>query len=163
MAAGRVEEMRVPTNCLDVLAQQIVAMVAVDSWKAPELYAVVRRTYPFRDLSPEVFENVLEMVSGRYPSEAFRDLRPRVSWDRVHNELHALPGSQQLALVSGGTIPDTGQFAAYIAGQNTRIGELDEEFVYERRIGDTFVLGTTAWRIEDIGDDRVQVSRVVGV
>jgi len=163
MAAGRVEAMRVPTNCLDVLAQQIVAMVAMESWKVPDLYAVIRRAYPFRELSPALFESVLEMVSGRFPSDSFRDLRPRISWDRVHNQLHPLPGSRQLAVVNGGTIPDTGQFAAYIAGQSTRIGELDEEFVYERRIGDTFVLGTTAWRIEDIGDDRVQVSRVEGM
>ncbi len=163
MAAGRVEEIHTPRNCLDVLAQQIVAMVAVESWKVPELYALARRAYPYHDLSAEAFEGVLEMVSGRYPSEGFRDLRPRISWDRVHNQLHALPGSRQLALVNGGTIPDTGQYAAYIAGQDVRIGELDEEFVYERRIGDTFVLGTSVWRIEQIEADRVLVSRAEGV
>lgn len=163
MAAGRVEAVRTPTNCLDVLAQQVVAMVAVDDWKPGELYAVVRRAYPFRELSPELFENVLEMVSGRYPSEAFRDLRARVVWDRVHDTLRPLPGTKHLALVNGGTIPDTGQFAAVLAGQETRIGELDEEFVYERRIGDVFVLGTSAWRIEDIGDDRVLVSPAEGL
>lgn len=163
MVAGRVEAVRTPTNCLDVLAQQIVAMVAVDAWRPAELYAVVRRAYPYRDLSPELFESVLEMVSGRYPSEAFRDLRARIAWDRVHDRLRALPGSKQLALVNGGTIPDTGQFAAVLADQQTRIGELDEEFVYERRIGDVFVLGTSAWRIEDIGDDRVIVSPAEGL
>ncbi len=186
MLAGRVEEIRVPGNCLDVLAQQVVAMVAVESWRVPELYALVRQSYAYRDLTPEAFESVLEMISGRYPAEGFRDLRPRISWDRVHNRLHALPGSRQLALVNGGTIPDTGQYAAYIAppsrhwgggqgagapsppwgrgqGEGVRIGELDEEFVYERRIGDAFVLGTTPWRIEQIEADRVYVSRAQGV
>jgi ATP-dependent Lhr-like helicase len=162
MAAGRVEELHVPMNCLDVLAQQVVALVALESWDVPRLYALVRQAYPYRDLSPEAFESVLEMVSGRYPAEAFQDLRPRISWDRVHNRLHALPGSQQLALVNGGTIPDTGQYAAYIDGRDIRIGELDEEFVYERRIGDTFVLGTNAWRIEQIEADRVFVSPAAG-
>ncbi|MCS6976497.1 MAG: DEAD/DEAH box helicase [Gemmatales bacterium] len=163
MAAGRVEAVRTPTNCLDVLAQQVVAMVAVDDWKPADLYTVIRRAYPYRDLSPELFESVLEMVSGRYPSEAFRDLRARIVWDRVHDLLHPLPGTKHLALVNGGTIPDTGQFAAMLAGQETRIGELDEEFVYERRIGDVFVLGTSAWRIEDIGDDRVHVTPAEGL
>ena len=162
MAAGRVEAIRVPANCLDVLAQQVVAMVAVESWDVLELYALVRRAYPYRTLSPEAFAGVLEMVSGRYPSEAFRELRPRVSWDRVHNRLHALPGSRQLALVNGGTIPDTGQYAAVIAGTEVRVGELDEEFVYERRPGDTFVLGTSTWRIEQIAADRVFVTRAEG-
>src|SRR5262245_1352349 len=194
MAAGRVEEIRVPTNCLDVLAQQVVAMVAMDAWSVPELFALVRRAYPYRDLSPRAFESVLEMVSGRFrlthpslrtplPSGERGDLppspptpkrgrgvgsegvpeamQPRVSWDRVHNRLHPLPGSQQMALVNGGTIPDTGQYAAYTTS-GVRIGELDEEFIYERRIGDAFLLGTNAWQLLQIEADRVLVAPAEG-
>ncbi len=167
MAAGRVEEIRVPGNCLDVLAQQVVAMVAVEDWAVPALYRVARRAYPYRDLPPAAFEAVLEMVSGRYRFAPAADpepgrgltmgaLQPRVSWDRTHNRLHALPGSRPLALVSGGVIPDTGQYAVYL-GNGVRLGELDEEFVYERRIGDTFLLGTNTWRLENIDVDRVTV------
>ena len=162
MAAGRVEWLKIPVNCLDVLSQQLVAMVSTESWSVTDLYALVRRSYAYRDLTAAAFESVVEMLSGRYPSEAFRDLKPRLSWDRIHNRLHALPGSKQLALVNGGTIPDTGQFAAYIDGSGTRVGELDEEFVYERRLGDVFLFGTTAWRITNIGDDRVSVERAEG-
>jgi ATP-dependent Lhr-like helicase len=177
MAAGRVEEIRVPVNCLDVLAQQVVAMTALQPWDVPVLYGVVRRAYPYRDLTPTAFESVLEVISGRYvfgpdagqaPKEGTRPARsvlaaltPRVSWDRVHNRLSALPGTQQLALVSGGTIPDTGQYAAY-APNGVRIGELDEEFIYERRVGDAFLLGTNAWRIERIEADRVLVTPAEG-
>jgi ATP-dependent Lhr-like helicase len=176
MAAGRVEEVRVPINCLDVLAQQLVAMVAMEDWDAPALYALVRRAYPYRDLSPQAFEATLEMVSGRYrlappsPREgeaveggphSLEALQPRVSWDRVHNRLQALPGTQSLALTNGGTIPDTGQYAAYSTG-GARIGELDEEFIYERRVGDAFLLGTNAWRLERIEADRVIVSPAEG-
>jgi ATP-dependent Lhr-like helicase len=174
MAAGRVEEIRVPINCLDVLAQQLVACAAMDDWSVPELFALVRRAYPYRDLSPHAFETTLEMISGRYrfaPAEAttgggrrpssLEALQPRVSWDRVHNRLLALPGSQHMALVNGGTIPDTGQYAAY-AGNGIRIGELDEEFIYERRVGDTFLLGTNAWRLERIEADRVIVTPAEG-
>ncbi|MFN4260487.1 MAG: DEAD/DEAH box helicase [Gemmataceae bacterium] len=182
MAAGRVEDIRVPMNCLDVLAQQVVAAVAMDAWDVPTLYALVRQAYPYRDLTPQAFETVLEMVSGRYrltqevgseqwavgseqpednvPTTRLRQrssltaLQPRVSWDRVHNRLLPLPGTRHLALVNGGTIPDTGQYAAYLRN-GTRIGELDEEFVYERRVGDVFLLGTNAWRIDQIEADRV--------
>lgn len=159
---GEVEPLRVPTNCLDVLAQQIVAMVAIDAWAVPDLFSLIKRAYPYRDLSPEALESVLEMLSGRVPHEAFRDLKARISWDRIHNRLHALPGSQSLALVHGGTIPDTGQYAAYIDGTSIRLGELDEEFVYERRIGDVFRLGTQTWRIVQIESDRVLVAPAEG-
>ena len=186
MAAGRVEAVRVPINCLDVLAQQIVAMTAMDRWEVPALYALVRRAYPYRDLAPPAFEAVLEMVSGRYRFDShgergasapcYREqgadaprspsmlsaLQPRISWDRVHNRLLALPGSQQLALVNGGTIPDTGQFAA-CTRSGVRIGELDEEFIYERRVGDVFLLGTNAWRIEGMEADRVLVAPAAGM
>lgn len=157
MQNGEVEALKVPTQCLDVLAQQMVAMVAVDSWHVPELFATVKRAYPYRDLTPDAFESTLEMLTGRIPNEAFRDLKARISWDRVQNQLHALPGSQSLALLHGGTIPDTGQYAAYIDGTQVRLGELDEEFVYERRVGDVFRLGTQTWRIVQIEADRVQV------
>jgi len=173
MVAGRVEEIRVPINCLDVLAQQLVACTAMDDWSVPELFALVRRAYPYRDLSPQAFETTLEMISGRYrfadssdpklqpPNARLAALQPRVSWDRVHNRLLALPGSQHMALINGGTIPDTGQYAAYTSN-GARIGELDEEFIYERRVGDTFLLGTNAWRLESIEADRVIVSPAEG-
>jgi ATP-dependent Lhr-like helicase len=176
MAAGRVEAIRVPINCLDVLAQQLVALAAMDDWTVGDLYALVRRAYPYRDLSPQAFEATLEMISGRFsitpaprteddalakPVRAMEALQPRVSWDRVRNRLVALPGSKSLALLSGGTIPDTGQYAAY-AGPGVRIGELDEEFIYESRVGDTFMLGTNAWRLDSIELDRVFVSPAEG-
>src|SRR5579875_1749258 len=178
MAAGRVEEIRVPINCLDVLAQQLIACAAMDEWNIPDLFYLVRCAYPYRDLSPHAFETTLEMISGRYVgwAESSRStdgqgrlhssahptaLHPRVSWDRVHNRLLALPGSRQMALVSGGTIPDTGQYAAYTSN-GARIGELDEEFIYERRVGDVFLLGTNAWRVENIEADRVIVTPAEG-
>jgi ATP-dependent Lhr-like helicase len=175
MFAGRVEECRVPTNCLDVLAQQIIALVAVESWEVPKLLELLRRAYPYRDLSPAVLETVLEMVTGRYrfqtppkeespakrPGHTLNALQPRISWDRIHNRLHSLPGSKQLALLHGGTIPDTGQYAVY-TGTQVRIGELDEEFVYERRVGEAFLLGTNTWRIDKIDTDRVLVSPAEG-
>jgi len=177
MIAGRVEELRVPMNCLDVLAQQIVAMVAMDAWPVNVLYHLVRQAYPYRDLTPAAFDAVLEMVTGRFrfepiqddaptdpkikPSQQLNALQPRISWDRVHQRLHALPGSQRLALMHGGTIPDTGQYAVYTA-KGLRIGEVDEEFVYERRVGDAFLLGTNAWRIDRIETDRVLVCPAEG-
>jgi ATP-dependent Lhr-like helicase len=176
MAAGRVEELRVPTNCLDVLAQQIVATVAMDEWDVDALYRVVRQAYPYRDLTPAAFDAVLEMVSGRYrlgaapddsaggplpPGQQLAALQPRISWDRVHQRLQALPGSQRLALAGGGTIPDTGQYAV-VTHQRLRVGEVDEEFVYERRVGEAFLLGTSAWRIDRIETDRVIVQPAEG-
>ncbi len=177
MKAGRVEAIQVPTGCLDVLAQQLVAMVAMDDWPVAELYTLVRRAYPYRDLSPQAFETTLEMITGRYrfqpielpaaadkarsPTPTLEALQPRISWDRVKNRLVALPGSQSLVLVNGGTIPDTGQYAACLA-DGTRIGELDEEFIYERRVGDTFLLGSNAWRLERIDTDRVLLSPAEG-
>ncbi|MFO0876571.1 MAG: DEAD/DEAH box helicase [Gemmataceae bacterium] len=169
MRAGRVEELRIPSGCLDVLAQQLVAMVAMEEWSVPDLFALVRRAYPYRDLSAQAFETTLEMISGRYRftgSEASRAgtmeaLQPRISWDRLRNRVAALPGSQSLVLANGGTIPDTGQYAAYLAN-GTRIGELDEEFIYERRVGEAFLLGTNSWRLERIDSDRVIVSPAEG-
>jgi ATP-dependent helicase Lhr and Lhr-like helicase len=178
MIAGRVEALRVPMNCLDVLAQQVIAMTAMDDWPVRDLYHLVRQAYPFRDLTPAAFDAVLEMVSGRYrfsaregeapdepsisPAQQLTALQPRISWDRVHQKLCALPGSQRLALVHGGTIPDTGQYAVYTL-KGLRIGEVDEEFVYERRVGDSFLLGTSAWRIDRIETDRVIVYPAEGM
>ena len=162
MTLGEVESIRVPTNCLDVLAQQVVACVAMDRWDVPALFDLIRQAYPYRDLTPSAFESVLKMVSGRFPVDSFRDLRARVSWDRVHNRLAALPGTARLALTNGGTIPDTGQYPVYLGEGGPRLGELDEEFVLERRVGETFVLGTATWRIDAIEPHRVVVGRAEG-
>jgi ATP-dependent Lhr-like helicase len=162
MLVGQVEELHVPGACLDVLAQQVVACVAMDRWDVPALFDLVRCAYPYRGLTASAFESVLKMISGRFPTETFRDLRARVSWDRVHNRLHALPGSLRLAVTGGGTIPDTGQYPVYLGDDGPRLGELDEEFVLERRVGETFVLGTSTWRIESIEPHRVVVAAAEG-
>ena len=162
MVANEVETLRVPTNCLDVLAQQVVACVAVEPWDVPALFDLVRRAYPYRDLSAEAFEGVLKLVSGRFPTATFRDLQPRVSWDRVRNRLSPLPGSARLALTGGGTIPDTGQYPLFLGEDGPRLGELDEEFVLERRVGETFALGSSTWRIEAIEAHKVVVSKAEG-
>lgn len=168
MRAGSIESLRVPANPLDVLAQQIVAMTALDSWDVDELLAVVRRAAPFASLPHSAYTAVLDMLAGRYPSDAFAELRPRLVWDRVANTLAGRPGAQRLAVTSGGTIPDRGLFGVFLAGADPkkgggRVGELDEEMVYESRVGDVFTLGTTSWRIEDITRDRVLVSPAPGV
>lgn len=162
MIRGEIETSRAPSNPLDVLAQQIVACVAVRPWPVRELYELIRRAYPYRDLTERAFERVVELVSGRYAVESLRDLRPRVSWDRVRNVLHPLPGTAHLAISGGGTIPDTGQYPAYLGDGGPRLGELDEEFVLERRVGETFLLGTNTWKIEAIEPHRVLVSRAEG-
>lgn len=162
MVAGAVEALVVPTNCLDILAQQVVACIAVEPWDAAELYQFVRSAYPYRDLSAEAFEGVLKLVSGRFPTATFRDLQPRVSWDRVRNRLAPLPGTSRLAIMGGGTIPDTGQYPLYLGEGGPRIGELDEEFVLERRVGETFTLGTATWQIDTIEAQKVVVSRAEG-
>jgi ATP-dependent Lhr-like helicase len=165
MHAGAIEELRVPRNPLDVLAQQVVAMAALDDWPVDELEAVVRRSAPFATLTRPVLEAVLDMLAGRYPGEEFAGLKPRIVWDRVAGVIHGRPGAQKLAVTSGGTIPDRGYFGVFLpaalsdsgARQPRRVGELDEEMVYESRVGDVFVLGATSWRIEDITPDRVLV------
>ncbi len=164
MTAGAIEELRYPRNPLDVLAQQVVAMVAMDPWSVPELAAVVRRAAPFAELPESAITGVLDMLSGRYPSTAFAELRPRLVWDRATDLLTARPGAQRLAVTSGGTIPDRGLFGVFLAGAESgkRVGELDEEMVYESRVGDVFLLGSTSWRIEDITPDRVLVSPAPG-
>ncbi|MFI6951567.1 DEAD/DEAH box helicase [Streptomyces sp. NPDC050422] len=168
MREGSIEALRVPSNPLDVLAQQLVAMVALDSWQADDLLAVTRRAAPFASLPESAFTAVLDMLAGRYPSDAFAELRPRVVWDRVAGTVTGRPGAQRLAVTSGGTIPDRGLFGVFLVGSDPkkgggRVGELDEEMVYESRTGDVFTLGTTSWRIEDITRDRVLVSPAPGV
>jgi len=162
MLRGDVEPMHTPRHPLDVLAQQIVAMVSVQNWDIEELFEVVRRAYAYNDLTWRALQATLEMLSGRYPSQAYRELRARVSWDRVNSKLSALPGSRMLALTNGGTIPDTGSFGAYLADGKTKLGQLDEEFVFETKIGDTLMLGSQVWRVIDITDDRVIVTDAPG-
>jgi ATP-dependent Lhr-like helicase len=162
MLQGRIEHLRVPRGCLDVLAQQVIACVAMESWEVPALFNLVRGAEPFHDLSAEAFESVLKMISGRFPTPDFRDLRARISWDPIHNRLIALPGTAHLALAGGGTIPDTGQYPVYLGEGGPRLGELDEEFVYERRVGESFVLGNATWRIDAIEPHRVVVGRAEG-
>ena len=163
MREGAIESLRVPANPLDVLAQQVVAVVAVDEWDADELYTVVRRAAPFTTLPRSAYDATLDLLSGRYPSDEFAELRPRVVWDRVSGTLAGRPGAQRLAVTSGGTIPDRGLFGVFLVGEKaSRVGELDEEMVYESRVGDVFALGATSWRIEDITHDRVLVSPAPG-
>ncbi|WP_165222650.1 DEAD/DEAH box helicase [Aquisphaera insulae] len=162
MVAGEIETSRVPRSCLDVLAQQVVACVAMDRWTVPELFDLVRSAYPFGDLPAEAFEQVLRMISGRFPTGTLRDLRARIVWDRIHNALAPLPGTAKLALVGGGTIPDTGQFPVYLGDGGPRLGELDEEFVFERRVGETFALGNSLWKIAVIDAQRVIVEPASG-
>jgi ATP-dependent Lhr-like helicase len=162
MLQGDVEPTYAPQNSLDVLAQQIVAMVSVQDWDAQDLFDIMRRAYPYHKLTPDLYRTVLDMLSGRYPSTTFRELRPRIAWDRVHNRLTALPGSRLLAIRNGGTIPDRGTFGAYLPDRKTRLGELDEEFVYETHPGDVFTLGANTWRVLDVTDDRVIVSPAPG-
>ncbi|WP_121186713.1 DEAD/DEAH box helicase [Nocardiopsis sp. Huas11] len=168
MRAGGIERLEMPRDPLDVLSQQIVAMVAMDDWPVADLAALVRRAAPFARLADSVLESVLDMLSGRYPSDEFAELRPRVVWDREADVLRARPGAQRLAVISGGTIPDRGLYAVHLSDTAasgrapTRVGELDEEMVYESRVGDVFVLGSTSWRIDAITADRVLVSPAPG-
>ncbi len=163
MLDGGIEATTYPRNPLDVLAQQVVAMCALESWQVEDLAAVVRRAAPFASLPQSALEAVLDMLSGRYPSDDFAELRPRITWDRVTGTLAGRPGAQRLAVTSGGTIPDRGMFGVFLVGdKGSRVGELDEEMVYESRVGDVFLLGSSAWRIEDITHDRVLVTPAPG-
>ena len=161
MHEGLIEATRYLRNPLDVLAQQIVAMVAMEEWSVDDLSAVVRRSAGYAELTDDVFHAVLDLLAGRYPSDEFGELRPRIVWDRVANRLRARDGARRLAVTSGGTIPDRGLFGVFLP-DGTRVGELDEEMVYESRPGETFVLGASTWRIEDITFERVVVSPAPG-
>ncbi|HYH07772.1 MAG TPA: DEAD/DEAH box helicase [Thermoanaerobaculia bacterium] len=166
MHEGAIEPTRYQRNPLDVLAQQIVAMVAVDSWSTDDLFNAVRRAAPFAELSRTSFDGVLDMLSGLYPSDEFAELRPRLTWDRVANTLTSRQGSKRIAITSGGTIPDRGLYGVFLAGteknQSARVGELDEEMVFEASPGETFVLGASTWRIEEITHDKVIVTPAPG-
>ena len=165
MHEGRVESSRYPRNPLDVLAQQIVATVANEDWDVDGLFGLLRRAAPFAELSRSVFEGVLDMLSGRYPSDDFADLRPRLTWDRLKNRLFAREGAKRVAVINGGTIPDRGLYGVFLVGErgpHARVGELDEEMVFESRVGETFLLGASTWRIEEITHDRVLVSPAPG-
>ncbi len=163
MRAGAIEEIRFPRNPLDVLAQQIVAMVAMDEWVVDALEEVIRRAAPYAELPRAALEGVLDMLAGGYPADLIAALRPRLNWDRVTQRLTPRAGAQGLAVTSGGTIPDRGLYGVFLSGErSTRVGELDEEMVYESRVGEVFVLGSSSWRIEDITHDRVLVSPAPG-
>ena len=162
MRRGEIEETVIPHNPLDVLAQHIVSMAALDEWKIDDVEALVTSSESFRDLSREQLENVLDMLDGRYPSERFAELRPRIVWDRTKGTMRGRPGARQLAIANAGTIPDRGLYGVHMP-DGRRVGELDEEMVYEARPGQTFLLGATTWRIEDITRDRVIVTPAPGV
>lgn len=187
MRAGEIEHMHVPANPLDVLAQQVVAALAVDDWDEADLLALVRRAAPFAQLGDATWRAVLDMLAGRYPSEDFAELRARITWDRATGMLRGRPGALRLAATSGGTIPDKGAYGVFLATEapaggspgdvladavtagsgrargGRRVGELDEEMVYESRVGDTFTLGSSTWRIEEITTDRVLVTPAPGL
>lgn len=165
MREGRVEATRYPRNPLDVLAQQIVAMSSGDKWSVDDLFAVVRQAAPFAELSRPSFDGVLDMLSGRYPSDEFAELRPRLTWNRIKGTVEARQGAKQVAIANAGTIPDRGLFGVFLVGtgqHNVRVGELDEEMVFESRVGEVFVLGASSWRIEEITHDRVLVTPAPG-
>ncbi|WP_350001566.1 DNA glycosylase AlkZ-like family protein [Pseudarthrobacter sp. WHRI 8279] len=182
MLGGKIERLSIPANPLDILAQQTVAATALGSIDVEEWFATVRRSAPFASLPRSAFEATLDLLAGRYPSDEFAELRPRIIWDRNAGTIEGRPGAQRLAVTSGGTIPDRGLFGVYIIGTEVegsaspstdgkpapapkggrRVGELDEEMVYESRVGDVFALGATSWKIEDITHDRVLVSPAFG-
>jgi ATP-dependent Lhr-like helicase len=164
MYDGNVESVHYPRNPLDVLAQQLVAMVSVQPWDVANIFKVVQSAAPYVGLTLGAFEGVLDMLSGRYPSEEFTELRPRLTWDRLANKLTTRQGARQVSIINGGTIPDRGLYGVFLAGatKGARVGELDEEMVFESRPGDTIILGASTWRIENISHDRVLVSPAPG-
>jgi ATP-dependent Lhr-like helicase len=165
MHEGDVEASRYPRNPLDILAQQIVAMASMDEWNVDDLFTAVRGAAPFAELGRSMFDGVLDMLSGRYPSDEFAELRPRLTWDRTAGRVRAREGAQRVAIANGGTIPDRGLYGVFLAGagpESSRVGELDEEMVFESRVGETFVLGASSWRIDEIRHDRVLVSPAPG-
>ncbi|MDP2623169.1 MAG: DEAD/DEAH box helicase [Actinomycetota bacterium] len=156
MHRGLIEETKIPANPLDVLAQQVVACVAVEAREVEELYSMVRGAASYRDLGRGPYEAVLDMLAGRYPSDDFAELRPRLTWDRITGALTARGNARLLAVTNAGTIPDRGLFPVVLP-EGGRVGELDEEMVYESRVGDVFVLGSSSWRVAEITHDRVAV------
>jgi ATP-dependent Lhr-like helicase len=163
MRERAIEATRIPRHPLDVLSQQIVAMVAMQEWHVDALYEVVIRAAGYQNLPRAAYEAVLDMLAGRYPSDDFAQLRPRIVWDRSSDMLRGRSGAQRTAVISGGTIPDRGLFPVFIMGtKDSRVGELDEEMVYESRVGDVISLGASSWRIEEITHDRVLVTPAPG-
>ncbi|MEW1962251.1 DEAD/DEAH box helicase [Microbacterium sp. NPDC077644] len=164
MLAGKIEAIAVPRNPLDILAQQTVAACAQGAISVEDWFETVRRSAPFQSLPRSAFEATLDLLAGRFPSDEFAELRPRLVWDRDAGTLTGRPGAQRIAVTSGGTIPDRGLFGVFVAGEGAgrRVGELDEEMVYESRVGDVFTLGTTSWRIAEITHDRVNVLPAYG-
>jgi ATP-dependent Lhr-like helicase len=165
MRSGKVESSRYPRNPLDVLSQQLVAMVSMEQWSVDELFGAVRSAAPFAELSRTIFDGVLDMLSGRYPSDDFAELRPRITWDRVNGRVVARQGAKRVAISNAGTIPDRGLYGVFLSGADkdkARVGELDEEMVFEARAGETFLLGASTWRIDQITHDRVLVSPAPG-
>lgn len=164
MLAGKIEAIAVPRNPLDILAQQTVAACALAPISVEEWFETVRRSAPFQSLPRSAYEATLDLLAGRFPSDEFAELRPRLVWDRDAGTLTGRPGAQRIAVTSGGTIPDRGLFGVFVAGEGagSRVGELDEEMVYESRVGDVFTLGTTSWRIAEITHDRVNVLPAYG-
>src|SRR5438034_940316 len=163
MQAGAIEETVIPRNPLDVLAQHVVAICADEEISVDELHDLVLGAYNFADLSRVQLENVLDMLAGRYPSDEFAELRPRIVWDRTGGVIRGRSGARQLAVQNAGTIPDRGLYGVHLIDGGGRVGELDEEMVYEARAGQTFTLGASTWRIEEITRDRVLVSPAPGV
>jgi ATP-dependent Lhr-like helicase len=161
MREGEIEETTIPQNPLDVLAQHLVSMAALDEWEVDEVERLLTSTQSFHDLSREQLENVLDMLDGRYPSDRFAELRPRIVWDRTGGTVHGRKGARQLVVTNAGTIPDRGLYGVHLP-DGRRVGELDEEMVYEARPGQTFLLGATTWRIEEITRDRVIVTPAPG-
>ncbi len=162
MLRGEISAIHVPRNPLDILAQQIVAMVTMDEWTIDRLYERIRCAAPYRDLPRETYLAAVDLVAGRYRTPSTQALRPRISWERTTGRLFPMPGSRHAVILNGGAIPDSGQYAMVLGDGTTRIGELDEEFVFERRLGDTFILGTGCWRIVDVTHDRVLVEPADG-
>lgn len=165
MRQGKVESSRYPRNPLDVLAQQLVAMASMERWSVDDLFSTVRCAAPFAELSRSIFDGVLDMLSGRYPSDEFAELRPRVTWDRVNGMVLARQGAKRVAIANAGTIPDRGLYGVFLSGaerDKARVGELDEEMVFEARAGETFLLGASTWRIDQITHDRVLVTPAPG-
>ena len=165
MRAGLIEEIRIPTNALDVLLQHTIAAVSVADWDVEQWFETVTRAYPYHNLDREVFDAVINLASGSYPSTDFAELRPRIIYDRITGTLSARPGAQRIAVTSGGTIADRGMFGVFLLGGGEgarRVGELDEEMVYESRVGDVFTLGASSWRIEEITRDQVLVTPAPG-
>ena len=166
MDGGHIEATRYPRNPLDILAQHIVAAVAMDPWTVDDLYALCRQAAPFHELGRETFESVLDMLSGRYPSDEFAELKPRLNWDRINGTLTPRRSAQRIAVINGGTIPDRGLYGVFLAGgpegKARRVGELDEEMVFESRIGEVFLLGASSWRVEEITPEKVMVSPAPG-